>query len=149
MFPYYQEVYIRQAAQKDFEKGLVYYYENAKEGLKAAKALPKSTATEKEIRLDAVKNARVKKESAALLLKYGEDIAAPDEAVKEEIVNRETHGFAESLKVKQELRAYLKKASVYNRITKPYTDAANLIEQAENYTHYEELEKMYGAVSKQ
>ena len=49
----------------------------------------------------------------------------------------------ESIKVKQELRAYLKYASVYARIIKPYTEAKLLLTQAENYTHYEELEREY------
>ena len=109
-----------------------------------AKNLPKKTATEKAIRADAIKNVRIKKESAALIRKYGIDnIKVPDESVKEELLNRETHGFIESLKVKQELRTYLKYASVYARVIKPYTEAKLLLTQAENYTHYEELEREY------
>lgn len=131
-------------AEADTEKDIMHYYEDAAILLSAAKSLPNYTAAEKEIRSDAIKNARVKKESASLIRKYGiENIKAPDEAVKEELINRETHGFIESLKVKQELRAYLKAASVYARVIKPYTEAKNLITQAENYTHYEELEKLY------
>ena len=131
-------------AEKDISNGMLYYYENAKAELTNAKALPKKTAVEKEIRSDAIKNARIKKESAALIKKYGIDnIKAPDESVKEKLINKETHGFVESIKVKQELRAYLKEASVYNRIVKPYTDARLLLTQSENYTHYEELEKEY------
>lgn len=136
-------------AEEDRSKGLIYNYENVKSDLKAARALPKATKAQKEIRSDAIKNARIKKEAAALIKKYGNDVAAPDEAVQEEIINRETHSFIDSLKVKQELRAYLKSVSVYNRITKPYNDAVNLIEQANNYTHYEELERMYAAVSEE
>ena len=41
---------------------------------------------------NAVKNARVKKRASALINKYGaENIKAPDEAVKEEIMNREAN----------------------------------------------------------
>lgn len=134
-------------AKKDCLNGKVYYYDTAKADLKAAKSLPKSTKSEKEIRSYAIKNARIKKESASLIKKYGKNFSAPDEAVKEEILNRETHSFAESLKVKQDLRAYLKKVSVYNRIIKPYTDASNLLEQAADYTRYDELEKMYISAS--
>lgn len=134
-------------AENDYAYGAVYFYENAAEELKAAKCLPKHTKAEKEIRSDAIKNARIKKESASLIRKYGIDnIKAPDEAVKEEILSRESHGFIESMKVKQELRAYLKTASVYARVTKPYSDAKNLITQANNYTHYEELEEKYFAL---
>lgn len=134
-------------AKSDFSRGPVHFYENAVENLRAAKGLPKHTKTEKEIRSDAIKNARIKKESAVLIRKYGiENIKAPDESVKEEILNREASGFFESLKINQELRAYLKTESVYARIIKPYTDAENLITQADNYTHYEELEAKYFAL---
>lgn len=134
-------------AEKDFSRGSVHCYENASEDLKTAKALPKNTKEEKEIRSDAIKNARIKRESSSLIKRYGiENIKAPDKAQKEEIINRETHGFSENLKLKQELRKYLKAESVYARIIKPYTDAENLITQAENYTHYEELEQRYFAL---
>ncbi|MBQ2841820.1 MAG: MFS transporter [Clostridia bacterium] len=135
-------------AKADYAKGVLYFYENADEEMRYARSLPKSTEAEKEIRSDAIKNARVKKESASLIRKYGIDnIEAPDEAVKEEIINREAHSFIESIKIKRELNAYLKMASVYARIIKPYTDAKYLIEQAENYTHYEEIEARYAAIS--
>ncbi len=135
-------------ARADYANGILYFYENADEEIRNARKLPKSTASEKEIRSDAIKNARIKKESASLIRKYGIDnIEAPDEAVREELVNREAGSFIESIKIKREMNAYLKKASDYARIIKPYTDAKNLIEQAENYTHYEELEARYAAIS--
>lgn len=134
-------------AEKDVEMGLGYYFDNAKDELKTARKLPRKTKEEREIRSDAIKNARIKKEAAALIRKYGaENIHAPSETVKEEIINRETHSFFESLQQKRDLRAYLKSASVYSRVTKPYTDAVSLIEQARNYTHYSELEKKYSTV---
>ncbi len=137
-------------AKSDYSRGILYFYENADEDMRFARRLPKSTETEKEIRSDAIKNARIKKESAALIRKYGlANITVPDETVKEEIMNREAHSFIESIRIKRELNAYLKMESVYYRIIKPYTDAKNLIEQAENYTHYEELEEKYAAMSAQ
>ena len=120
------------------------FYEDACNELKKARALPRKSNEEKEIRSDAIKNARVKKRSSSLMRKYGiENIKAPDEAVKEEIVNRDAKNFFESMKIKRELNAYAKAVSVYTSVIKPYTDAKNLIEQAENYTHYEELEQRY------
>ena len=131
-------------AHADYARGCGYFYSDAKSDMKAAKKLPKNTAEEKEIRSDAIKNARIKKESAKLIRKHGIDnITAPDESVKEEIINRETKGFFDSIKLKQELRAYLKKESIYMRVTKPYNDAKSLIAQAEAYAHYGELEQMY------
>ncbi len=132
------------AAKEDISRDKLYFYSEAKEELFAAKSLPKSTAEEKEIRSDAIKRARVKKESAALIAKYGIDnIREPDESVREEIVNREAKSFADSLKIRRDLKAYLKKVSVYQRAVKPYTDAKNLLSQAEYYTHYDELEALY------
>ena len=134
-------------ARADYANGVLYLYENADEEMKIAKSLPKSTETEKEIRSDAIRNARTKKESASLIRRYGiENIVKPDESVKEELQNRETNGFAESMNVRRELKAYLKAVSIYERAVKPYTNAKNLIEQAENYTHYEELEERYSAM---
>ena len=131
-------------AKLDAEKNSVYLYENADELLKNARAMSKNTKDEKAIRSDAIKNARIKKRSARLIKKYGVDnIKVPDEAVKEEIINRDAKSFIESIKIKKELNAYLKAVSIYNDVVKPYTDAKNLIEQAENYTHYDELEERY------
>lgn len=54
---------------------------------------------------------------------------------------------AELKKAKAKNDAEIKKAtdenSVYNRLAKPYIDAKNLVAQAENYTHYEEIKGMY------
>ena len=127
------------AAREDISKDKLFFYSNANEDMLSAKSLPKSTAEEKEIRSDAIKRARVKKESAALIAKYGsENIIEP-----EEIINREATSFTDSLKIRRDLKDYLKKVSVYQRAVKPYTDAENLLAQAEYYTHYDELETLY------
>lgn len=135
------------AASETFANGETFYYENARAELKAARQLPKKTKTEKETRTDAIKLAKVKKESASLIRKYGlENIKKPDESVKQELLNRETSSFFESMKIKQEIRIYLKNESVYSRIIKPYSDAESLLAQAKYYEHYEELEERYHAL---
>ncbi len=135
-------------ARITFADGPEYFYENASKELREAKKLCKNTKEEKKIRTDAVKLAKIKKESASLIRKYGrENIKAPNEAVKEEIMNRETTSFAESMKQRRDLKAYLKAESVYARIIKPYSDSKNLIEQAENYMHFEELEEKYRSLT--
>ena len=127
-------------AEKDILNGTVFFYADAKELLGQAKKLPRNNAVLKEIRSDAIKNARIKKESAALLKKYGKQAAvAPDERVKEEILNRESKSFFESMQNKRELRHYMKKDSVYRRIIKPYTEAELMLAQAQYYKHYDEL----------
>ena len=131
-------------AKVDVENGEIHFYESALEEMKKAKAMPNISKDEKEIRSDAINNARIKKRAAALIKKYGiENIKAPVEEEKEAIMNKDAKNFLESMKIKRELNAYLKKASIYTSVTKPYRDAKNLIEQAENYTHYYELEQKY------
>lgn len=125
--------------------GQLHYYSNAAEELKAAKALPTGTKEEKEIRSDAIKLARIKKEASSLIKRHG-SITAPDEKVKEEIQNRETNSFSETMKQRHELKEFAKAQSIYNRATKPYREAAELLEQAENYSHYDVLVERYAAL---
>lgn len=134
-------------AAEDAGKSLLHIYEDTKGALKNAKSLPKKTKEEKEIRSDAIRNARVKKEATALILKYGkENLNEPDEKEKQEILTREHRNFFEALKNKQEIRAYLKKESIYRRAIKPHTDAKNLLAQAEYYSNYDKLISEYKTV---
>ncbi len=131
-------------AVKTLGRGPAFLYTDAAEEFKAAKRMPKNTALEKEIREDAIKLARSKKESASLIRKYGADSAiAPDESKKAELLSREASGFFEALQLKREIRAHLKAESVYMRITKPYRDAQDLLNEEKYYTHYDELEGRY------
>lgn len=143
--------------QKQLEKaketvalGPVCAYQNVKEELKAAKALPKNTKEEKEIRSDAIELARSKKASAKLIKKYGKENIVPiDDSLIEELQNREAHSLVDNIKVKSEYKALLKAQSIYSRVTKPYNNANNLIIQADNYTHLDEIEKLYKEVIEQ
>lgn len=131
-------------AQEDASREELYLYDNIAEEMKAAKTLPKKTEEEKEIRTDALNNLRAKKRAAALIKKYGkENIILPPESEKEEILARESSSFFDSLKIRKDLKAYMKKVSVYKEATKPYTEAKNLLLQAEYYTHFEEIEDRY------
>ncbi len=134
-------------AEKDVADGIMCFYGNAKTEMALAKKLPHNTKQEKEIRDDAIKNARIKKEAAALIRKYGkENITAPDERVKEELLGREHKSFIDSLRTKQEIRIYMKKESVYRRAVKPFTEAELLLAQAKYYEHYDELLARYKAM---
>lgn len=133
-----------QQAKNDVSRGKLYVYDNLAEEMRNARKLPKGTKAEKEIRSDAIKNIRVKKEASSLIRKYGIDnLHAPDEALKQEIMDKEPANFIDSLKIKRELRVWLKEASVYERAIKPYTHAESLIKQSESYAHYEELQERY------
>lgn len=132
------------AAYKVLEHREVFDYSDAKAEMKAAKDLPKSTKEERVIRADAIELARIKRESSKLIRKYGfENLSVPDESVKEEIQTRETKTLLESLKARRELKAFVKSVSIYQRVTKPYNRAKNLVIQSENYNHLAEIEQMY------
>ena len=134
-------------AQETVTLGKLCVYGNADAELSQAKALPKSTKQEKEIREDAIKLARLKKQANRLIGKYGIDnIYLPAESVNEEIQSRETSNFAESLRVRKELNAWAKAVSVYERATKPYTEAELLLTQAKHYSHLEALEERAAAL---
>lgn len=135
-------------AKRDILNGNTYVYDDAKNLLKIAKKLPRANEVEKEIREDEIKRARVKKESLTLVKRYGEEnILEPNLQEKEEILNRETKNFSESMKQRKDLRKYLKQESIYLRVTKPFRNADNLIKQSENYTHYEELVGKYNSLA--
>ena len=132
------------SAKNTVALGEIYLYSDWKEEMSKAKQLPKNTDEEKEIRADAMQLAREKKRSAKLLVKYGkENLVLPDEKRAEEIKNRDYNTEKERREIKKELKAYTDGVSVYRRITKPYNDAKNLIIQAENYAHLEDIEKLY------
>ena len=131
-------------AKATVSKGEVCLYVDWADVRSHAKAMPKSTKEQKEIRADAIKLAREMKRSYKLLSKYGSDnLITPDERIPEEIKNREFANEKERRQAKNELKAYTKGVSVYRRITKPYYDAKNLIVQAENYSHLDEIEVLY------
>lgn len=131
-------------AKKTYANGSLYDYFSAKEELQLAKSLPKSNEEEKEIRADSIKSARRKIVSSKLMKKYGkENLFEPTDELKQEIQNRRVKTLSETLKQRKDMKKYMKNVSVYNRVTAPYNSAKNLIIQAENYTHLDEIEKLY------
>lgn len=134
-------------AKETVALGEIYLYDDWKAEKRMAKQLPKSTKEEKLIRADAINLVREKKRSAKLLRKHGKDnLTIPNEKIRKEIQSREINSSKERRQAKAELKAYIKGVSVYRRITKPYNDARNLIIQAENYTHLDDIEKLYESV---
>ncbi|MDD6728580.1 MAG: MFS transporter [Eubacteriales bacterium] len=133
-----------EAAKKTFAMGTLCLYENIDAEMTAAKAMPKKTKEEKEIRSDAIALVRSKRTAVKLINKYGiENISYPTDEEKEEIENRETKTMREQMKAKNDLKALTKKRSVYDRATAPYDHAKRLIAQAENYSHLDDVEAMY------
>ncbi|MBQ7116353.1 MAG: MFS transporter [Clostridia bacterium] len=144
-----------------------------------AKAMPKTTKEEKEIRKTAIEIAKSKKASYKAVKKYfskGQDFKQPDFADLDKFFNAEDDCEAklkilyldlkEAKKAKDtskvtELKAEIKKTDAdrkdarkfskeemdkhayFNRAAKVYLDAEKLIKQKDNYSHFEEIEKMY------
>ncbi|MBQ8504008.1 MAG: MFS transporter [Clostridia bacterium] len=129
-------------ARRVFAEGEISLHEEARNDLIEAKKLPKNNKEEKEIRSDEIKSARMCLKAGSLVAKYG-NITEPDERIKQEIQERETHSLAESIQARRNLRAYTKALSLYNRAVSPYVNAKNLIEQADNYSRYAEIEELY------
>ena len=130
-------------AKKTKALGEVYLYENWQDEMAKAKALPKGTAEEKEIRSDAIKLARSKKSSYKLLTKYGDSYIVPDDEIREQIIAKDADTLSDKIKQRKELKNYTKGVSIYRRITAPYYNANNLILQAENYTHLDDIKVLY------
>lgn len=136
-----------ESAKETVAHGKICCYQNLGEMMAQAKALPKSTKEEKEIRSDAIKLVRAKKVASKLIAKYGEEnIVLPDKSVADEIENRPTSTIRETIQVRRDMNAYTKAVSVYNRATAPYSDAQALIDQAQNYTHLDDIEQLYNSV---
>lgn len=138
-----------ESAREVYSLGPLYHFDNAKVELSSAKKMPKSTKEEKEIRSDAITLARTKILSAKLIKKYGSNLQEPDERILEEIQNRDTKSFFDTLKQKQDLKAYTKSVSNYKNACAPYDKARNLIIQFENYNHLNEIEELYERVKAQ
>ena len=135
-------------AKKTYERGPFQKYDDLAQEKAAAKKLPRGTQAEKLARSDAFEVIRTKKAAVKLINKYGiENIKQPDEAVREEIRNRDTSTISESMKAKRDLKAFLKAKSIYDRAVAPYENARRLLSQAENYTHLDELEELYAQIT--
>ncbi len=144
-----------------------------------AKAMPKTTKEEKEIRKTAIEIAKSKKASYKAVKKYfskGQEFKQPDFAVLDKFFDAEDDCEAklktlyidlkDAKKAKDtskilQLKADIKKTDAdrkdarkfskeemdkhayFNRAAKVYLDAEKLIKQKDNYSRFEEIEKMY------
>lgn len=135
-------------ANETFADGMGYLYENAEEIKKSAKLLPTDTAENKEIRADAITDARIKVEAAKIIKKYFKDgLYPPDESEIEQLEDATNKSFIQVLTDKYKISKITKRKSLYNRAIKPYTDAQKLIETARNYTYLGEIEEKYNLLT--
>lgn len=111
----------------------IFYY--SKENMAEAKALPKSTHEEREIRSDAITHARALKNARKAMIKfYGspENIVEPsDDAFKAaEALPDDT--FAHQLEKKRTIKKLVNEKSKYIRSVKPLLDARRQLTEKEN-----------------
>ncbi len=147
--------------------------------LAEAKAMPKSTEGEKELRKFAIELARSKKSSRKAIDKYFKNVSEltqPDFAALEQYFDeedecdarlrqlnldlkdaKEKNDAEKFVSIKKEIKAQnfnreaarkaskaeMDKQAYFARAAKPYLDAKKIIEQAENYTHLEEIDALY------
>lgn len=111
-----------------------------------AKALPKSTHEEREIRSDAITRARALKNARKAMIKfYGspENIVEPsDDAFKAaEALPDDT--FAHQLEKKRTVKKLVNEKSKYIRSVKPLLDARRQLTEKENYAHLDDIRARY------
>lgn len=117
-----------------------------KEIMIEAKALPKSTHEEREIRSDAITHARALKNARKAMIKfYGspENIVEPsDDAFKAaEALPDDT--FAHQLEKKRTVKKLVNEKSNYIRSVKPLLDARRQLTEKENYAHLDDIRARY------
>ena len=117
-----------------------------KEIMVEAKALPKSTHEEREIRSDAIVHARALKNARKAMVKfYGspENIVEPsDDAFKAaEALPDDT--FAHQLEKKRTVKKLVNEKSKYIRSVKPLLDARRQLTEKENYAHLDDIRARY------
>lgn len=117
-----------------------------KEIMVEAKALPKSTHEEREIRSDAITRARALKNARKAMIKfYGspENIVEPsDDAFKAaEALPDDT--FTHQLEKKRTVKKLVNEKSKYIRSVKPLLDAKRQLTEKENYAHLDDIRARY------
>lgn len=122
----------------------IFYY--SKEDMAEAKALPKSTHEEREIRSDAITRVRALKNARKAMTKfYGspENIVEPsDDAFKAaEALPDDT--FAHQLEKKRTVKKLVNEKSKYIRSVKPLLDARRQLTEKENYAHLDDIRARY------
>lgn len=121
-------------------------FDYSKEDMAEAKALPKSTHEEREIRSDAIAHARALKNARKAMIKfYGspENIVEPsDDAFKAaEALPDDT--FAHQLEKKRTVKKLVNEKSKYIRSVKPLLDARRQLTEKENYAHLDDIRARY------
>lgn len=118
----------------------------SKEEMARAKALPKSTHEEREIRSDAITRARALKNARKAMIKfYGspDKIVEPSEDAFKAAEALPDDTFAHQLEKKRTVRKLVDEKSKYIRSVKPLLDARRQLTEKENYAHLDDIRARY------
>lgn len=122
----------------------IFYY--SKEDMAEAKALPKSTHEEREIRSDAIVHARALKNARKAMIKfYGspENIVEPSDDAFKAAETLPDDTFAHQLEKKRTVKKLVNEKSKYIRSVKPLLDARRQLTEKENYAHLDDIRARY------
>lgn len=117
-----------------------------KEIMAEAKALPRSTHEEREIRSDAIVHARALKNARKAMIKfYGtpDKIAEPSEEAFKAAEALPEDTFAHQVAKKKTVKKLVNEKSKYIRSVKPLLDARRQLTEKENYAHLDDIRERY------
>ena len=117
-----------------------------KEIMAEAKALPRSTHEEREIRSDAIVHARALKNARKAMIKfYGtpDKIAEPSEEAFKAAEALPEDTFAHQVAKKKTVKKLVNEKSKYIRSIKPLLDARRQLTEKENYAHLDDIRERY------
>jgi len=117
-----------------------------KEIMAEAKALPRSTHEEREIRSDAIVHARALKNARKAMIKfYGtpDKIVEPSEEAFKAAEALPEDTFAHQLEKKRTVKKLVNEKSKYIRSVKPLLDARRQLTEKENYAHLDDIRARY------
>lgn len=117
-----------------------------KEIMAEAKALPRSTHEEHEIRSDAIVHARALKNARKAMIKfYGtpDKIAEPSEEAFKAAEALPEDTFAHQVAKKKTVKKLVNEKSKYIRSIKPLLDARRQLTEKENYAHLDDIRERY------
>ncbi len=131
-------------AEQIVTQGVDGLYKAKKSILQEAKNLPKTTYEQREIRSDAITNARATLACKKSLQKfYPNGLIVPDAAALEKADDLPEETFTQKLTKRKTIKALVNEKSHYTHAVKVLLDAERLLKEQENYRHLDEIEAKY------
>lgn len=145
----YDTLRIKKQVERSIEldgAGYAGIFNYSKADMAEAKALPKSTHEEREIRSDAITRARALKNAKKAMVKfYGtpDNIVEPSEDAFKAAEALPDDTFAHQLEKKKTVKKLVNEKSKYIRSVKPLLDARRQLTEKDNYAHLDDIRARY------